>query len=173
LVNRSIRPLLAILALGTGIVLASACARKEESKAPVATGKHLPDSAFRVEWMNVEIPSTVSVGQEFVAKVTFKNASDQTWPTPATAGGSTPGAFAVRLSFRWQRATGPQDVLDFKPRVELPRPLAPGESVTLPIKVAAPANAGEQKLQFDLVQELFAWFSDRGAAQKVVTVTVK
>ena len=112
-------------------------------------------------------------GKTVPIQVTFKNAGDQTWPDPRTADAAGEGAYAVRLSYRWW---GPGESVahgEYTVRADLPKPLAPGESVTLTIPVEAPAKPGRYKLQFDLVQELVVWFEDKGAPRRTVPVTVQ
>jgi hypothetical protein len=178
------------LCVGLASLLAVACggggnesagdAGKAETAAPAASP--LPDSAFKVEWGPTDVPATLHRGQSITASVTLKNASDQKWPDmvswrpPAGPGSgasqTSTGPAAVRLSHRWWDSEMKDPVGDWVSRVELPHPLAPGESVTLPVVITAPSAPGSYRIQFDLVQELVAWFESKGAAKLVVPVAV-
>lgn len=137
--------------------------------------KRMPDSAFRVEWTAPSLPATLSAGQSLTVSVGVKNISDTTWPDPKIADPDRPtrGAYAVRLSYRFRTPAEASTLKGFDSRVELPGPLAPGESVTMEVPLKAPAAPGDYTLQFDLVQEMYAWFSLKGAAQLVIPVKVK
>lgn len=45
----------------------------------------------------------------------------------------------------------------------LPEDIAPGESVTIEIRMRAPAEPGRYRLEFDMVSEHLAWFEDLGS----------
>lgn len=140
---------------------------------PAAPGRPLADSAFRVRWGRHSVPATVGAGVPLSVAVNVTNAGDTTWPDPATADPAQTGAYAVRLSYRWLNETGDTPAQDYQDRVELPKPLGPGESVTLTVPVSVPAKPGRYRLQFDLVQELVAWFEGRGADKLIVPLTVQ
>ncbi len=161
--------------LDVGIVLVSfltiACGRGAKMEQAASSLKPLPDSGFRVEWGTLDFPAALQPGQSVTAKVTVKNSSDQTWLDLKSVDPSTP--CAVRMSHRWWDSEMKQPVGDWVGRAELPNPLAPGESVTLSMEVTAPTQPGSYKLQFDLVQELVAWFASKGTSRLIVPVEVK
>jgi hypothetical protein len=111
-------------------------------------------------------------GERLTVTVTFRNTSTETWPDPRSTGGAPSEAGAVRLSYRWWTPNQPLPTT-YTVRADLRAPLKPGESATLPIAVTAPSSPGDYKLQFDLVDELVAWFEERGAARQVVPVRVR
>ena len=105
---------------------------------------------------------TMKVGQVAMVPITVQNRSSQAWP----AGG------VFHLSFHWFRG-GVQIVRDGD-RTFMTAAVAPGATVSLTAKVTAPATTGATVLQWDMVQEGVAWFSDRGvpmSAPKSVNVT--
>jgi hypothetical protein len=66
---------------------------------------------------------------------------------------------SVFLSWHWYTA-GSNIIFQWEgARLELPKPLAPGECVTYFMTVRAPGTPGEYLFQPDLVEELVAWFS--------------
>ncbi len=58
-------------------------------------------------------------------------------------------------------------------RFALPAPVAPGGRATLDIEIKAPLDAGEYRLEFDLLREGVAWFKDGGSKTLEVPLTVK
>jgi hypothetical protein len=150
------------------IMAAGSCARERP-----APPRPLPDEAFRVEWSAHTVPATMKPGSRTPVTVTFKNLGPVPWLDPASTGSQPPQAGAVRLSYSWWWPRSPLPVNGSRARVDLPRPLAPGESATVTLVVAAPAEPGAYTLQIDLLQELVAWFEAKGAAQLLVPVRVQ
>jgi len=164
------------------VVLAS-CGRREEpapvegvppKDAPsVPAGTALPASAMRVRWSSPSMPSRLTAGELQPVTVTFTNTGDATWPDKATADPKEKsGAYAVRLCYSLlparKHVAGSRHLGE---RVDLTKPVAAGESVTLEVKVLVPEEPGDYVLVFELVQELVAWFADVGA--EVLTLPVK
>ena len=143
------------------------------TEAAATSGQSLPDSAFRLAWGNSGIPATVERGATFPIAITVTNRSTATWPDLQTADPSHSGAYAVRLAYRWLRATDLTPLQDYGPRVELPKALRPGDSVTLTATVTAPDSPGRFGFQFDLVQELVAWFESKGMPTLIVPINVR
>jgi hypothetical protein len=57
-------------------------------------------------------------------------------------------------------------------RADLPHQLRPGEQVPLRLRVKAPDRPGRWRLQFDVVQEFVAWWSDLGSPMAELAVEV-
>jgi 2-polyprenyl-3-methyl-5-hydroxy-6-metoxy-1,4-benzoquinol methylase/glycosyltransferase involved in cell wall biosynthesis len=55
----------------------------------------------------------------------------------------------------------------------LPRPLAPGERVSLKFEMTAPRDAGLYTLRLDLVAQHVCWFEERGSTPLEVTLRVR
>jgi peptidoglycan hydrolase-like amidase len=110
-----------------------------------------------------EIPETLQPGTPYRLPITVTNTGLAPWP----ATGSSP----VRLSYHWLDAAGRMAIWDGA-RTDLPREIAPGESVSLNALVVAPAQPGSYLLQWDLLQENVSWFSARGVTGPVVPVRV-
>lgn len=144
----------------------------------------LPDSAFRVTWQRVvwrkmDWPAMrwVATGvldglhprERVLALVTLRNAGDRVWPDAAAADPARSGIYAVRLAYRWRRASvwGP-----YEERADLREPLAAGQAAAVWIPVIAPPEPGAYLLQFDLVQEGIAWFADKGADRLLLPARV-
>jgi hypothetical protein len=158
--------------------------RARRSPSPPPAPVRLPDSAFRVEWQRVAwrkmnwpylrwVPTGIlerlHPGERVVALVTLRNTGDRAWPDAAAADPARSGSYAVRLAYRWCRAAGSGS---YEARADLREPLAVGQAAAVWIPVIAPAEPGDYRLQFDLVQENVAWFQDKGAERLVLPARV-
>ena len=88
-------------------------------------------------------------------RVLLENAGSATWRSH--------GAEGVQLSYHWLDGLGNPIVWDGA-RVGLPRPVGPGDSIELEVRVLAPRPPGAYRLAFDLVEEHRFWFSEIGCA---------
>jgi subtilisin family serine protease len=75
------------------------------------------------------------------------------------------GAGQVRLSYHWLRA-GVTAVWDGARAPAFAADVQPGQTVTVQLPVAAPADLGAYTLRLDLVQEGVSWFSTEGVAPR-------
>lgn len=156
------------------VLVATGCCQDDKpapgAGASSAEVKPMPASGFQVEWGTPGVPCTMKAGSTVAVGIVVKNTSDQTW---REFGSTQKGKLAVRLGYRWWDSGGKAVVVDYTPvRGELGRPLAPGKSAAMAVAVIAPPAPGTYVLQLDLVEELVAWFQDRGAPQVKVPVTV-
>lgn len=174
LVVQQIRRIAAPLVL---LLCASGCGgqdRETTSNSRAVSPSVLAESDCRIEWQKLEMPSVLEPGQTVTALVAFRNAGDRTWPDAQMSDPVTLSSrYAVRLSYRWWDGTGGNIVRDYQARSDVPFPIVPGQSVTLPIDVSAPAESGTYRLQFDLVYELLGWCESVGARRFVVPVFVR
>ena len=129
--------------------------------------KRLPDSGFAVEFLENDIPNTMTAGKTLSADVAIRNISKQTWPSRPNAKNRN----QVNLSYRWKDPKGQVLVADGV-RTALPQNLAPGESVRLKMKIEAPARPGRYLIEATLVQEGVAWFDEKGGAALSLPVIV-
>jgi len=139
-----------------------------------AAGQPGGDVFYRVQWIRVEMPREIAAGGAVRVLVTLRNSSQSIWPDPQMADPvKLSAAGAVRLSYRWWE--GERDVLvaDYTTRSDLPWPLRPAETITLPLSVQAPVQPGRYRLQLDLVQELLTWFESQGASRLIMPVLVR
>ncbi len=119
---------------------------------------------WAVRWESPQVPTQIPLGGMAEARFTLVNTGTQTWP----AGGDHP----VRLGYRWFIPGGAEVPATKGYRTALPADLAPGKAVTLTAKFAAPADPGEYVLQWDLVREGVAWFSEEKANPYSVSIKV-
>lgn len=84
------------------------------------------------------------------------------------------GLRPIRLSYHWLDAETRQVVRFNGRRTVLPRPIAPGERVTLQATLQAPERPGRYILAWDMLREYIGrgWFSQMGVAPAEVPVEV-
>jgi len=58
-------------------------------------------------------------------------------------------------------------------RTVLPRTVRPGEEISLSVRIKAPLEKGEYRLEFDLLREGLAWFKDSGSPTLVMPLRVE
>lgn len=123
-----------------------------------------------MEWVANTMPRAVKAGSRTQVEVKVKNVGTAVWPDLKSTGNKTRGA--VRMGYRWIPAGGRSSPTYPRARGNLPAALRPGQSATLDLVVVAPAKPGEYRIQFDLVQELVAWFESKGAKRLILRVRV-
>jgi hypothetical protein len=100
-----------------------------------------------------------------VVEVQVHNDSDVTWP------GEGLGLPEVRISYHWFKPDG--EIHDWDgPRTTLPRTVGPSESIRLLADLRSPLDVGTYFLQWDLVIDGVAWFSNFNAVAPKVRVSV-
>jgi hypothetical protein len=121
----------------------------------------LPDDAYRVTWKIGAHPTAIPRGGTFQAAVTFRNMSPCSWP------------HAVHLGYHWTPMNAGLPQIWDGGR-ELPnRRIEPGQVVTLPVRLKAPAVPGRYSLVYDLVFEQVDFFSTRGGATSVMPMDIR
>ncbi len=109
-------------------------------------------------------PGQVTIGAVLDLRVTVSNFGPRTWPS----GGANP----VHLGYHIKGAnTGTMYVWDGA-RGYLPNDVPAFTSTTVPIRVTVPAAIGDYIIQWDLVQEGVAWFSQVNVVMKQEPFTV-
>jgi hypothetical protein len=101
-------------------------------------------------------------GQRYPVSLTFKNTGDVPW-TPS------PSANPYRLG-----SQNPQDNVTWgRGRVEPPRTVNPGQTVTFAFTVTAPAVVGTYNFQWRMLQEGITWFGAFSPNVPVVVAIVR
>ncbi len=126
----------------------------------------LPDEGFRAEISPAYEKITAKINATTVLPVKVTNKSNLTWPYK----GNFDGKSRISLSYRWLTLSGEQ-IEGYTPRFPLHYDLAPGESITLDVEIKAPSAPGRYIAEFDMVQELVAWFANKGS--KTARIEVK
>jgi SAM-dependent methyltransferase len=105
-------------------------------------------------------------GPELVLAVTVTNTGRAFWP----AADRHPWSYgSVTLGPYLPGRRGERDVE--LPRALLPRPLSPGDSLTLEVRVPREQVEGRDAIAIDLVREGMCWFAEAGSQPLVVPVT--
>ncbi len=106
--------------------------------------------AHDVEYLAFEAPARAAAGSTLLCALTLRNRGWRTWDSQ------------VRASYHWLDSTGAVIVQDGA-RTPLPRPVPPGASCEMTIRIDTPPAAGRYTLAVDLVEEGVTWFSGAGA----------
>jgi hypothetical protein len=110
----------------------------------------------RALFLTQSVPTAVDAGGQYPISISFRNTSDEAWtsqgPNPFRLGSQSP-----RDNMTWGIS-----------RVELPKAVAPGDSVSFSFTVVAPANSGEYIFEWQMLQEFVEWIGDKSFP---VTVT--
>jgi hypothetical protein len=96
-----------------------------------------------------DVPASFAAGEERSVDATVSNTGDDAWDW------GTDAVVAVRCASYWE----PDDHRSAA-WTPLPAPLAPGESMLVPVHVHAPATPGRHVLRLALVQEGVGWLAD-------------
>jgi hypothetical protein len=110
-------------------------------------------------------PERLRAGETYAIHLLVKNSSAITWP----CAGQADGRFQINVANRWWDQEGKR--FDDS-RVALPYDLNPGESAEVLLSMKVPGKSGNYTLEFDLVQEQVAWFSERGSETLRINVVV-
>lgn len=132
----------------------------------------LPDNGFKAQIEIANPPTKLRVGEKVTLNVNVKNGSDVMWY--AHGGETNPNPdnkFYIAAGNRWLKADG-KLVTNMDGRYGLGKDLKPGETVTIPLQITAPKDAGDYSLEIDLVQEQVAWFSDKGSSPAKLKISV-
>lgn len=102
-------------------------------------------------------------GTTTTATVVLRNGGGATWRSQGDVG--------LQLSYHWLDRSGNAIHWDGE-RTAFPRPVAPGETVSLEVELVAPRPPGRYVVSFDLVEEHRFWLSELGLATLDVEVEV-
>ena len=127
---------------------------------PAASSRLTVTSGYSAGYGVTTTPTQVSIGAALDLNVDVTNYG----PRTLTRG-------VVSLSYHLHTAGGATVVWDGA-RGLLPRDIAPGQTLTVPIRVQFPSSVGDYRLSWDLVQEGVAWLSQVGVPMKVEPVSV-
>ena len=131
-----------------------------------AIGPSLPDAAFRARLLVQDSPVAAAAGSRLTLAVTVQNLGTVRWPGPASN-----LRHPVRLGNRWLDREG-RPVVPDDGRANLTADLPPSEKTELFLVVNTPSSPGEYVLELDMVQELIAWFKDKGSAPLALPIVV-
>ena len=147
-------------------------AAQGSTPAPPSEPSALPSSGFKAAITLVEPPDKLRVGQKETVRVKIKNNSDvMWWSRGAPVNTRSDNKFYLAAGNRWLNADGGL-LTNMDGRYGIPKDLAPGEEIEVPLVITAPQDPGEYVLEVDVVQEGVAWFSDKGSPTAKTKITV-
>jgi len=86
---------------------------------------------------------------------------------------SNAGKYAIRLSYRWVEADSSVPLSGFDNRTALPAAVKQNAEIKLNMEIKAPSRPGKYWLEIEAVQELVAWFKDKGCPGLRIEAQVK
>ena len=96
--------------------------------------------------------------------VVVENRGTQSWKTV--------GPYPIFLGYHWWAANG--DLVEWNgARTSLEHGIKPGEAAALQVRLITPREPGDYVLEWDLVHDRRAWFSDRGGITLRLDVSVE
>jgi hypothetical protein len=119
---------------------------------------------FQADYIKCRIPEKLITNCAYRADLVVRNPGFARWPGPNAA-------VPLRVGFRWRDLTG-QLVSSQDIHTIVPVAFAPGESHELEVGMWTPFQPGCYRLEWDLLVEGVAWFSERGVQPLVVDVEV-
>ena len=173
-----IKPVVGTMALAA-MLIATACSGGNEQKNPNPSAAEkiasegraagpMADGAFKAI-ITAGPPAKMKPGQKTTLTVKVKNIGNAAWPAHGRAGD---GYFQVNLGDNWFDAQNKRIEKHPYVRSGLPKDLQPGEEADVQLVITAPSVPGDYSLQIDLVQEMVAWFSEKGSTAPKFKVTV-
>jgi hypothetical protein len=143
-----------VVALQGGALLFRRGAPRDNLDDVLATLDAYGRDLYRVEFLRSKVPPQLCADEYYRVPVTIRNVGAQTWP----AGGQLP----VRLSYHWLAEDGSPVLAVPALRTELFHWVRPGHRVRMRAALLTPAHPGTYTLEWDLLREGDAWFSDMG-----------
>jgi uncharacterized membrane protein len=121
---------------------------------------------YRVSFLDYRVPARLHADELYRVQVTIQNISSQSWWSRDW--------HPVRLTYRWLSADGYIQVMDITNlRTDMPHIVKPGTAITLRPFLLTPKQPGNYILEWDVVREEAAWFSDQGAETLRLPVKVE
>ena len=127
-------------------------------------GEHpVPAGPLAVRWLAYALPE-LRAGTSGSARVRLENAGSATWRSRGETG--------VQLSYHWLDDRGNAILWD-APRTAFARPVDPGSTTELELRLSVPQPPGSYRLAFDLVEEHRFWFAEVGSTPLELAVEVR
>ena len=108
---------------------------------------------FSALWKGHTVPQVLPAQQRTTVMLDVENIGAIPW--------TKEGIHPIRASYQWFDAQGHRVPLTLAPEAhtDLPRDVAPGESVKIPLLLLTPSQSGMYRLKVDLLQEGVVWFN--------------
>lgn len=134
---------------------------KFQSPSPMVA---LPSVACRARYTRGFRPRWMRAGRTVTIRVMITNTSKETWLPGERSG--------FHLGYRWLDPEG-RILGDPGESVALPREVPSGDSIDMKLKVTAPDEVGPRLLEIDMVDEGFAWFSEKKSQKPTLSLRLK
>jgi uncharacterized membrane protein len=125
-----------------------------------AYGKDL----YRVDFVDAQAPAQLKARELYRIPITLANTGSQCW--------SARDWLPVRLSYRWWADSGAL-LMTESLRTDVPHRVEPGNEVELRAWLLTPPRPGQYTLEWDVLREGDAWFSDKGGMVLRQKVTIE
>jgi len=119
---------------------------------------------YGADVIQARTPARLGHGDLYRISVRVRNTGSQCWQSP--------NQLPVRLAYHWWAADDTPLAVDAL-RTDLPHRVDPGHEVSLRAWLLTPVEPGRYTLEWDLVREGDAWFSDMGGMTLRQPVTVQ
>jgi len=121
---------------------------------------------YRVAFLDYRMPTRFCADELYRAQITIRNTGSQCWWSRDW--------HPVRLTYRWLHADGQVQPTDAPSlRTDMPHIVKPGTAITLHPLLLTPKQPGDYILEWDMVREDAAWFSDQGGATLRLAIKVQ
>jgi len=115
----------------------------------------LKKGEFKAVITVIDPPKGFLVKERRKVKVRIQNTSDVIF----TSLGDKKGRYGIKLAYQWINHKGHE--LGFNNRYQIYE-LKPGQEKVFDVEIVAPSCSGNYILEFDLIQEVVAWFREKG-----------
>lgn len=121
---------------------------------------------YRAQWLDDRFPPRLNAGQTITVPITVKNVGALSW-TPG-------GEYPFHIGYRYYRNRRALELGEDKGlRTEVVETVAPGETVTIPVRIALPDQPGNYTLEVDVVHEGVTWLKEQGSPVLTRWLTVE
>jgi uncharacterized membrane protein len=156
-------PTFHVAAFDTGVLVL----KRGPGQAPPAFAETLADyrgGLYRSAMVEYRGPVALRAGHLYQTQVLLENRGTQSWETDAP--------YPIYLSYHWWAADG--SLVEWNGvRNSLQQAIKPDEVAQQQVRLISPATPGDYVLEWDLVHDRRAWFSDRGGITLRVNVVVE
>jgi hypothetical protein len=145
------------------IVAAAGCSRRGESGAATASAGPPSADEWRVEWVDVAVPETMTRGAVQQIRAAFRNAGTHGMATDR-----------LSISYHWYvpSPAGPVQVVWDGVRTPITSVVEPGATYSTTMQVQPPTQAGDYLFVVDLVRDGVSWFQFKGAPQSIHPIKI-
>lgn len=121
------------------------------------------DPSYNVNYLHCSYPKVITSSQQYWVRLALKNNSNRIW--------SSNGENPILLKNKWKdMATG--EVLEENGATFLANSIKPNEILEIDLWITAPSKASDYEFSVDIMEDKVAFFSDRGAQNTAIAISV-